>query len=404
MPTMKRHWTDYPGVYFIEGTRIGTEKPERIYYVKYRTPEGKVVEEKAGRAIRDRMTAAKAAAIRGERISGKALPNVERREAIRAKKAAAAGKWTFDRLWTEYNEQRRGGKPDPTDKSNYMNHISPLFGEKEPAVLVPLDVDRLRVKLQKTFTPGTVAKVLGLLRRLINFAAKKHLSPAPAFKVELPQVDNLKTEDLNPEQLTRLLTVLRGERLADDPHDADTTVDPDARDIMLLALCTGMRRGEIFKLTWDAVDFRRGFIAIRSPKGGKDQTIPLSGSARQVLEGRPRTDNPYVFPGRNIKKRKDGPLYHPRTEVKRALEKIRKRAKLPKGFRPLHGLRHHFASALASSGEVDLYTLQRLLTHKSPLMTQRYAHLRDDTLRRAAEIAGRIIEQAPEEKAEATNK
>ena len=52
---------------------------------------------------------------------------------------------------------------------------------------------------------------------------------------------------------------------------------------------------------------------------------------------------------------------------------------------PLHGLRHVFASTLASSGKVDMYTLQKLLTHKSPIMTQRYAHLRDDALKRASE-------------------
>jgi N12 class adenine-specific DNA methylase len=46
---------------------------------------------------------------------------------------------------------------------------------------------------------------------------------------------------------------------------------------------------------------------------------------------------------------------------------------------------------LASSGQVDMYTLQRLLTHKSPVMTQRYAHLRDETMKRAADVAGDII-------------
>ena len=46
---------------------------------------------------------------------------------------------------------------------------------------------------------------------------------------------------------------------------------------------------------------------------------------------------------------------------------------------------------LASSGEVDLYTLQKLLTHKTPAMTQRYAHLRDETLRRASDLAGDLI-------------
>jgi integrase len=49
---------------------------------------------------------------------------------------------------------------------------------------------------------------------------------------------------------------------------------------------------------------------------------------------------------------------------------------------------------LASSGQVDMYVLQKLLTHKSPMMTQRYAHLRDETLRKASTLAGNIIEQA----------
>ena len=48
---------------------------------------------------------------------------------------------------------------------------------------------------------------------------------------------------------------------------------------------------------------------------------------------------------------------------------------------------------LASSGQVDMYTLQKLLTHKSPTMTQRYAHLRDDALRRASELAGQLVGQ-----------
>jgi integrase len=49
---------------------------------------------------------------------------------------------------------------------------------------------------------------------------------------------------------------------------------------------------------------------------------------------------------------------------------------------------------LASSGQVDMYTLQKLMTHKSPVMTQRYAHLRDDALRQAANLAGDIIKDA----------
>lgn len=49
------------------------------------------------------------------------------------------------------------------------------------------------------------------------------------------------------------------------------------------ALFTGLRRSEIFKLTWDDVDFNCGMITIRSPKGGKTQTLPDSPQALEVL-------------------------------------------------------------------------------------------------------------------------
>ena len=70
---------------------------------------------------------------------------------------------------------------------------------------------------------------------------------------------------------------------------------------------------------------------------------------------------------------------------------VRDQAGLPKDFRPLHGLRHNFASRLASSGKVDLYTLQKLLTHSSPIMTQRYAHLADQAMLKAAAVADDVL-------------
>jgi integrase len=154
---------------------------------------------------------------------------------------------------------------------------------------------------------------------------------------------------------------------------------------MKLALVTGMRRGELFKLQWQHIDFEKGFIHIIGPKGGKDQTIPMNQAARELLESHPRDDaSPFVFPGRGGGQR---------VEMRRPIDRIRKAAGLPPDFRPLHGLRHTYASMLASSGEVDLYTLQKLLTHKTPAMTQRYAHLRDDALRRASDLAGDLIGQ-----------
>jgi site-specific recombinase XerD len=74
-----------------------------------------------------------------------------------------------------------------------------------------------------------------------------------------------------------------------------------------------------------------------------------------------------------------------------------KAAGIPQDFRPLHGLRHHFASALASSGKVDMYVLQKLLTHKSPIITQRYTHLRDQALRQASDLAGELFKAVEQE-------
>ena len=96
-------------------------------------------------------------------------------------------------------------------------------------------------------------------------------------------------------------------------------------------------------------------------------------------------DIPYIFPGR-----RGGP----KADASKHFRAIRKAAGLPEDFRPMHGLRHTFASHLASSGQVDLYTLQKLLTHKSPLMSQRYAHLHDASLKRGADVMARIVKEA----------
>jgi integrase len=153
---------------------------------------------------------------------------------------------------------------------------------------------------------------------------------------------------------------------------------------MKMAYFTGMRRGELFKLQWQDVDFEPGFIYLRDPKCGQDQKIPLNLLARELLQSHPRSDSPYVFPGRQGKQRVD---------INKQVNHIKQKAGLPKDFRPLHGLRHVYASMLASSGQVDLYTLQKLLTHKNPAMTQRYAHLSDEALKRASSVAGELISQ-----------
>jgi site-specific recombinase XerD len=112
-----------------------------------------------------------------------------------------------------------------------------------------------------------------------------------------------------------------------------------------------------------------------------DATIPLNDATRRILDEVPRSDFPLVFPGR------DGKV---RTNAHKSLTRIKTLAALPDDFRILHGCRHVFASTGVSNG-IDLYTMQHLLTHKSPAMTQRYAHLADDHLKRASERTARIL-------------
>ena len=368
---MKRQKTSYPGVFYREAERIGGTGLERVYYIVFKKA-GKVIEEKVGRQFVDDMTAARASRIRADRIEGKRLSRKEIRTRQEAQKQAEAERWTMHRLWQEYTAHRQL-KGLAQDRSRFENYIKPAWGNKEPQEIMPLEIDRLRLRILKDKAPQTLKNTLALMRRLINFGMKRRYCLDLSFHLEMPKVNNLKTEDLSPEQLTALLVAI------DEDHDIQ------AANLMKLALCTGLRKGEMFKLKWEDIDLERGFIHLRDPKSGRDQTIPLNQAAREVLEHHPKSDSPFVFPGRGGKQR---------TEIRRPIDRIRKAAGLPKDFRPLHGLRHTFASMLASSGQVDLYTLQKLLTHKSAAMTQRYAHLRDDALRQASNLAGDLIGQA----------
>ena len=365
MPKQQRFKTKYPGVYFIQGTSADG-RPERIYYIVYRK-HGKLIEEKAGRQFKNDMTPARAARLRTQRIEGDEPTNQEQREAARQTQEI----WTLGRLWDEYRVSKTL-KGISQDRSRFERYIRPLWGDKEPHELAALEIDRLRLRFLKGKSPQTVKLTLSLLRRIINFGVKRQLCKPLSFHLEMPKVNNLKTEDLNPEQLARLLGAIE--------QDANV----QAANFMKLALFTGMRRGELFRLQWQDLDFERGFIHIRDPKGGHDQKIPLNEPARALIVSHPRTDSPFVFPGRNGGRRVD---------INKQVNRIKRMAGLPQDFRALHGLRHVYASMLASSGQVDLYTLQKLLTHKSSAMTMRYAHLRDEALRNAANIAGNLIEQ-----------
>lgn len=372
MSATTRHKTKYPGVFFRYSEEGGTGETEKVFYAVFKR-DGKTIEAKIGGQFRHGMTPAKAAAIRAEYVTGKRLTPQEQRAKDQADKQAEQEKPTLARLWEAFREAKQGNKSVRDDVYRWKKHLEPVFAKKTPAEILTLDVDRLRVRLLKSgLAPETVKHVLVLLKRIISHAVKHGLPPVSPSRLyfEMPKVNNQTTEDLNPEELARLLEAISNAK------------DWRAAGLMKLAMLTGMRRSELLNLQWSHIDLARGFVRIVGPKGGKDASIPLNDAARRVLAELPRPGSDFLFPGR-----------HGRAcDLKKHIAAIKKAAGLPADFRPVHGLRHFFASILASSGEVDLHTLQRLLNHKSPQMTQRYSHLRDEALQRATGVMASFLE------------
>ena len=321
------------------------------------------------------------------------------------------------------NLMLKGNAPSPGRKFNPSAMRRADYSEKKKKELAERAAKRERKR--EPYAVGTVVSVLSLLRRIASFGADRRLCDGLSFKVKTPKGAKQKTEDMTGDQMARYIRTCR------------EWSDPREGNFQLLALYTGMRRSEIRKLKWADVDLDRGFILLRDPKSGEDERVPLGDAAAELLQaelkrtqrtaditlsseetkgfalrpgkkvdlkglgkrfngayGVPEVDHSIVNSSYIFSGEKGGP--RGLRQIGESSRSIRDAAGLPADFRPNHGLRHTFASHLASSGEVDLYTLQRLMTHKSPIMTQRYAHLRDETLKRGANVMSRIVREANE--------
>jgi len=149
------------------------------------------------------------------------------------------------------------------------------------------------------------------------------------------------------------------------------------RPILVTALHTGMRRGEILNLKWSDVDFKNCIITVRESKSGKKRMLQMTDTLCETLKVLPtRFQKGYVFPSPV----KEGePLY----DFKRQFRNAVKKAGVD-DFR-FHDLRHTFASHLVMSG-VDLMTVKEQLGHTTLTMTMRYSHLAPDHRMRAIKI------------------
>jgi integrase len=150
--------------------------------------------------------------------------------------------------------------------------------------------------------------------------------------------------------------------------------------LVILAMNTGMRKGEIFNLKWSSVDLvnSRLTVAAENAKSGKSRIIPLNTEAKSALFKWERFNSPYIFVF-------EGEVGKPLKDIKKAWANLLAEAKIY-NFR-FHDLRHHFASKLVMAG-VDLNTVRELLGHHNLDMTLRYAHLAPEHTAAAVNLIG----------------
>ena len=219
--------------------------------------------------------------------------------------------------------------------------------------------------------PGGANHVLGLLRRILNHAVEcGHLQTNPARGV-MPNPRPKLTRFLSCEEVQRLHHAL--------DHFAATQPSREQQvDIIRLLLLTGCRKSEILTLRWHDVD--GDTLNLGDAKTGPRRVF-LNAPARAILERQPRAGSTYVFPSPS----KSGRPLSPDLKLWRSarrqagIEDVR-----------LHDLRHTVASHAVLQG-VPLPVVSRLLGHKRPGMTMRYAHVGDREIEAAAErIAAEI--------------
>ena len=178
--------------------------------------------------------------------------------------------------------------------------------------------------------------------------------------------------------------------------DALNEETPQVRNLFLLAIYTGMRKSELFRLKWEHIKWEKGHVEIVQPKSKRaNEKLTITSGIRSILEDQLDVSKNSRFP---YKDRGDV-FYTPKRlcwkEKSRSIQTIYKRLRVKTGikdFRMMHGLRHHFGSTHAAAG-TPLPTLQSLLRHGPNSMTMRYITILDAEKREAAEQIEKVFDR-----------
>jgi len=225
-------------------------------------------------------------------------------------------------------------------------------------------------------SPATVTRYLALFGHALEIAVREWewLPSNPIRRVSPPKEPRGRVRYLSPEERTRLLA------------ECQKSKNKRLYPLVLVALGTGARQGELLSLRWKDVDLVKGAAILHDTKNGTTRTISLKGPVLEVLRDRAKVRsiaNDFVFVSIAPKRERTSGVYFP----KKSWALVLKKAKV-EDFR-FHDLRHSFASYLAMSGET-LAGLAAALGHKTLAMVQRYAHLSEE---HTSNKVGKMVEE-----------
>ena len=260
----------------------------------------------------------------------------------------------------------------PRNVENYQRvfqHVLSFFGDVSLSRVTPYDIERFKIFRSGRVSATTVNIDMRTLKAALNKAVDwEILNQNPCTKVLPVRIPSKAPCYLSRPDLRILYYQIKEKWL---------------KDVVMFAVATGLRQGEIIHLRWENVNLERACLCVRNSnsfrtKMGRERIVPLNAAAVKVLESQNRkTEYVFVYPGgRQIKR---DYLTH----------QFKKYVRLA-GLNPeihFHSLRHTFASWLVQSG-VSLYYIQKLMGHSTIGMTEIYSHIVDDNLRESVEKIG----------------
>ena len=258
-----------------------------------------------------------------------------------------------------------------SEHSYYKNWIYPSLGCKPMKDITLIELEQLKANFfEQQKSPKTINYIFAILSQILSSAIKLgYLQGSnPASQLTKIKFDN---------QRTRFLTVNEAHLLLNALKESSNQL----YEISMLSLYCGLRAGEIFNLCWSDIDLDNKILTLRDTKNTKTRNIYMTENIYLMLcqKAEHIAESPYVFTT------KDGNKIN---EVSNTFARVVDSLKLNEGITDnrqkvvFHTLRHTYASWLAQMG-TDLYVVQKLMGHSSFAMTQRYAHLSPETLKKA---------------------